>query len=1198
MQPLISSQMPDNITYDQVQTWINTSSEKMARIILEDRHYELNLSKYIDYFEDPTGNIDIAAIIGDEKKYEPNWISNRTDNVPSFGYTESSYWIRLLIENQCSKNRDFVLEIAHHYHDYVDLYELGVNGKVRITKTGDQFIYNQRPIDYQNFAFPISIEPNQKLIVMIRIRSYNTMIFPLVFWTSEQFNSAKSTEMIIFGMYYGMISVMVLYNFFLFILIRDLAYLMYVLYAISYLIFQAGVNGVDFRYLWPENIFLANSSFYIAVSFVDLFFAIFTKIFLKLKARSVFFNHTINFFIIPGSIMAIILSSTGSRYSGAFLSTLNPIAAPILIIISITCLIKGYRPARFYVIAFSALLIGATIFSLKALGILPSNILTEYGIQIGSAIEIVLLSFALGDKIRIEQMEAQKNIEELNNGLEKKVEDKTRELIEANKKLKEIDKYKTTFFQNVSHELRTPLTLVINPIENAQISYPLDKDISTALKNSKRLLRLVNQLLDFQKYSLAGSRLDLAPVNLTELVISVGDYFREPAEKKNIEFIIRVNNEKPDRTCLQSIFINGHVDSLEKIIFNYLSNALKYVRENGTITLQLQQVENMAIISVIDDGIGITPENQKKLFKLFSQLDDSASKPYEGTGLGLALSKDLAEKMHGYVDVISKYGEGSCFTVTFPISKTEKPFLDLVMVLSEEKFQEDLIRIVDCNPEFSKNRCVDDLYELKTICKKYKIKTLIMDETMLGTYGEKALSEIQYRDPDIKIFVLRSERKNDSLAELESIGILLKEVQYPRNAEKVFDEILKDLFEIRMNESRSLTSKHKIKDWFLADTEDPEITEEEIGLENRDNMDSDKTRELILVVDDNIDMVHLISKYLRSEKYRVSIALNGKEALKKCYAQKPDIIISDWMMPLMSGPELLQAIRADQMLSSIPIVLLTAKSDETSKKEGTYMGADAFLGKPFDYMELISLVKNLLKLKQGEKKIASINQEIANGVLRRFLPPELIDRILNGEAIFETEPKNMKITILFATLSNIKDKIDELGTQKIVSLLKDYYIEMTKIISSHKGIIDRFEDGSIIALFGVPSPMTANIQVENACFSALEMEKNLRELSSVWVRKFDTDIGYKIAIHHGEAIVGMVGGPQKTDYTAIGSAIYHTRFIESFVKDGEILISKEARDHLRSDMWVKHSQFAIDGTDKKITLSRVVSPQEKETKAG
>ncbi|MBF0442952.1 MAG: response regulator, partial [Oligoflexales bacterium] len=802
----------------------------------------------------------------------------------------------------------------------------------------------------------------------------------------------------------------------------------------------------------------------------------------------------------------------------------------------------------------------------------------------------VLLSFALGDKIRIEQEEARKSIEELNNSLERKVEEKTRELSQANRKLTDLDRQKTSFFQNISHEIRTPLTLILNPLENAPTGYPTDKFISTALRNSKRLFRLVNQLLDFQKYSGAGKTFQMISVNMTELILSIGDYFRETAEKKKIKFILKIDDELHGGEKRRNFYISGQTDALEKIIFNYLSNALKFVRENGTITLKLACIEKEVVVSVTDDGIGISGENQKKLFKLFSQVDDSNCAPYEGTGLGLALTKELTEKMNGWVDVISRIGEGSCFVAAFPLLKIEKPRIGIIIALNEARFQNEVAMAAASKFDTLPSRIVTDLLEVEKITRDYDACGLITDDTMLGLYGNRAIKKFNDDQPGAKIFIART-CKNAEPYPLPAVQKdCLREIPFGCDAVKAVNEI-HEILTFAQAEKNQVFIQKQIKDWHLADDrQDMDGIEE-----NTDNSGVSGTGNplmgSILVVEDMIDMLHFLTNFLRSGGYCVTGALNGKEALQRCNERKPDLIITDWMMPVMSGPELIRHIKSDANLSPIPVILLTAKSDESNRKEGIHQGADGFLGKPFDQLELISLVRNLLKLKHGERQIAMLTRQIADDALRRFIPPELVKRVMDGEAVFDDKPRYTSMTIMIVSLTHLKENFDAVGARGIAALLNEYYSEMTPIIFENNGIVDRFDDCSIKVLFGIcPAEENAESQIRSSYECALRIDQKLSGLIGIWNMNLETPLNFKIAIHHGEAVLGTLGSKLRSDYTATGPGVIIAKKMEEFAKDGEILISKTARDYLDENMWSNQGRINIDGSGQTLVISKVVKP--------
>ncbi|MEM7716818.1 MAG: GAF domain-containing protein, partial [Cyanobacteria bacterium P01_A01_bin.68] len=225
---------------------------------------------------------------------------------------------------------------------------------------------------------------------------------------------------------------------------------------------------------------------------------------------------------------------------------------------------------------------------------------------------------------------------------------KTREQAE---RLLELDKQKTEFFQNVSHEFRTPITLIQGPLESAVssrngLSY---SQSNVALRNSRRLLRLVNQLLDLQRLDAGRMRSSFRPCNLVEFVSQIIESFRPYCEKKQLNLIT-------DFGECPVIYLD--MEKFDKVVYNLLSNAMKFTPEGGNITIRVKPEGKKCLLQVQDTGIGIKQEQISDLFERFRQAEGSENRSYEGTGLGLALVKELVEVHAGEVSVDSEYGKG------------------------------------------------------------------------------------------------------------------------------------------------------------------------------------------------------------------------------------------------------------------------------------------------------------------------------------------------------------------------------------------------------------------------------------------------------------------------------------------------------------------------------------------------------------
>jgi signal transduction histidine kinase/DNA-binding response OmpR family regulator/ligand-binding sensor domain-containing protein len=240
-------------------------------------------------------------------------------------------------------------------------------------------------------------------------------------------------------------------------------------------------------------------------------------------------------------------------------------------------------------------------------------------------------------------------------------------------KIREIDSIRSRFFTNITHEFRTPLTLLSGPLEEslkaARDPVPMEKNmLRVMLRNTRRLLRLINQLLDISRIESGSMKLLVSAGPLAEFVRSIASSYVSLAESRQIDFSISV--EETDADCWFD------ADKLEKILCNLLSNAFKFTPDGGSVALELrtelqQSTESprLAVLRVSDTGKGIAPENLDRVFDRFYQVSGSDAGEDEGTGIGLALTREMVELMHGEISLESQIGKGTTFTLSFPVDK-------------------------------------------------------------------------------------------------------------------------------------------------------------------------------------------------------------------------------------------------------------------------------------------------------------------------------------------------------------------------------------------------------------------------------------------------------------------------------------------------------------------------------------------------
>jgi len=375
------------------------NSTLQGKTIFLDCEKSYPLGMQIDILEDPGSSLTIDQV---QKKKNSTKFYQSNSLVPSFGFTDSTYWVRFSVKNQCSEKK-WLLELSYALMDNITLYRPSSNieKNFKEQKAGYSILFKQRDIKHRFFVFKLDLPLNKKSTFYMRFKNTDRMIIPLTLWDEDHFHQKDHTEQYILGIYYGIIIVMLLYNLFLFITIRDKTYLYYVLYIASFLFWQLTQNGFAYEYFWPENLSRFNHYIPFSIITTSVFVIIFTANFLNTKVNTPFLHRMITI-----SYRALIISSP------LFIIMPYDISIQILIIIAlagqvimivagIKCLMKGYRPAAFYLIAWSTFIGGGAIYILMVMSIIPTNTVTTYAIQAGSAIEVILLSLGLGDRINI-----------------------------------------------------------------------------------------------------------------------------------------------------------------------------------------------------------------------------------------------------------------------------------------------------------------------------------------------------------------------------------------------------------------------------------------------------------------------------------------------------------------------------------------------------------------------------------------------------------------------------------------------------------------------------------------------------------------------------------------------------------------------------------------------------------------------------
>jgi PAS domain S-box-containing protein len=415
------------------------------------------------------------------------------------------------------------------------------------------------------------------------------------------------------------------------------------------------------------------------------------------------------------------------------------------------------------------------------------------------------------------------SLQRANAELEGRVAERTTELNQANAELERANRTKDEFLANMSHELRTPLNSIIGLSESlleqrrGSLNDHQQKSLEMIQASGGHLLELINDILDLSKIEAGKFDFYPQPISLDEFCRSCLAFVKTQAYKKSITVTYI------PEPFVSKIFADPR--RLKQILVNLLINAVKFTSENGRVTLRVNAdvEQDLVQFAVIDNGIGITPENLQRLFQPFVQVDSSFTRQYEGTGLGLTLVQKLTDLHGGSVQVESKFGEGSSFTINLP-------------------------------------------------CKGDEIAKL-----------EKIQSETRFVAPET------AERADSSLP---------------------------------------LTT--------------PQGT--------------------ILLAEDNMSNVLLVSEYLESLGYRILVAHDGLEAIEKAEANNPDIILMDIQMPGMTGLEAIASLRSRVEFATLPIIALTALAMPGDRERCLLAGATEYMSKPVCLKNLRRMIETFLQV--------------------------------------------------------------------------------------------------------------------------------------------------------------------------------------------------------------------------------------------
>lgn len=674
------------------------------------------LGNHISILEDASNKLNL----NDVQKSDA-FIPSRVP-IPNLKLSNSDFWIKFSIKNESNLNK-IILALEYPMLSVCEFYSMR-DGKVQSMSYDD--LFSLRKYKHQNFLFDVDLPKGETASYFIRVKSSEQMMLPLVLGPPKEMAEKMLTNDLVWGIFIGLILVMVVYNLFIYISVKDSSYLYYVAYSLFVGLTQITLSGFTYRFILFDHPSWNHLGIILFPGLAGITGNLFMMNFLQTRENIPKFHKAIYAPLLIYSI-AIILRILGydqASYRAIDIAAITTVFITFTVTISLS--IKGYRPAILFLTAFSMFFTGLLLFVLRNLGIVPYNDFSNYTKEFGIALDVVLLAFALADKINTFKREKERSqeetlkalkeneriIREQNVILEQKVNERTLELSEANTELNqtlidlkeaegqlvEAEKMASLgqLTAGIAHEINNPINFVTSNVT------PLNRDIDILIsfisemekiglsdlpaEEKKKQIEEQKEELDYDYLKMEIAQLlkgiHEGASRTSEIVKGLRVFSRldeDDLKKANINdgldsTLIIVNNLLSNKIKLEKSYsaiplIDCYPGKLNQVFLNIISNAIYAINkkfgdhQGGILTISTSSNEKSIFVKIEDNGIGMDEVTKKKIFEPFFTTKDVG----EGTGLGMSIAYNTIKRHQGEIQINSTPGLGTEFILELPI---------------------------------------------------------------------------------------------------------------------------------------------------------------------------------------------------------------------------------------------------------------------------------------------------------------------------------------------------------------------------------------------------------------------------------------------------------------------------------------------------------------------------------------------------
>jgi len=627
---------------------------------------KISLLDYTSLVDVGQKDLDVHFVLKNFQSLHPVKLKEKGDYL---GFTENNFWSMTSLINTTNKELHYYFETARPITDLVELYILDqTTGKITKKVSGDAMAFKERSHPNRRTLFDLEIAPKANLKLIMHIKSDGEVLkLPLNLYSPEGFLVLNSTEQFVFGLFYGILTIVAIIYFFFFIGLKESTFLYYSLYVASVGLLQFALDGYFYQYITPGGGWFSSHAVLLLAIIAAFLSGKYSELFLKVKehSKSIYSMYQLSYVLLLILLFFAVFVPSTLFYCYQIVNLLVLVFL-LLIVFSISYFYYTKKSVDIlFTIGILFLIVGFGVFILNNLGLIENTFATQNSSKIGTGLEVVFLSLSMSNLIR--KLKNEKN--EFNRiALVKSVE---------------MNELKSYFLSNISHELRTPLNAITNLID-AVASDVKDKKVKKNCEiikySSQSLLGSVNDILDFSKIEKNELKLEQKEFDLFAVLKNVKNNAKVKSKDKGLKF----QYTKPETAF--SNFV-GDENRLFQILNNVLNNAIKFTSD-GFVEFKVEvnkksDAKATVIMTILDSGVGISKEKMDSIFDSFSQHSIDNKRKFGGLGLGLYIVKTLVDLQGGTVEINSEVNKGTTCQIILDYDIAEQKKVEIVTVQSE-----------------------------------------------------------------------------------------------------------------------------------------------------------------------------------------------------------------------------------------------------------------------------------------------------------------------------------------------------------------------------------------------------------------------------------------------------------------------------------------------------------------------------------